>query len=186
MLDAARALVLGEGVGKVTVRAIADRSRAPMGTLYHRFGSRDALLTAMWIRAVRRSQEGFLAAIAAAPDPVSAAVAASLSVFDFAVAEREDAQLLVSFRREDLIGAAPPEQKRELEELNRPVGAAVVRLTQAIYGARSREHLETVMLAVFDIPHGAVRRHLEQGKVPPASLRPAIAAAARAALGTVG
>lgn len=164
------------------MRAIADRAGAPMGSLYHRFGSRDALLTAMWIRAVRRSQARFLAAIAACADPVDAAIAASLAVFDFAVDAREDAQILVSFRREDLARTATGAQREELAELNRPVGRAVYRLAEAIFGSRTREHFELVTLAVFDIPHGAVRRHLVEGQSPPPVVRPGVEAAARAAL----
>lgn len=182
MLDAARLLVLTSGVGSATVRAISVRAGAPMGTLYHRFRSRDGLLAAMWIRAARRSQAAFLAAIDGASDPVEAVVSGALSIFDFAISEREDAQLLVSVRREDLLPASPPEQRRELDALNRPIAAAIVRLSAAVLGDRSRASIETITFAVFDISYGAIRRHLVRGRTPCPAIRPAIEAAVRAAI----
>ena len=85
ILDAARGVVLDRGLGAATVAAIARSSGAPVGSIYHRFGSVDHLLAEMWIRAVRRSQEGFLAALGD-PEPIEGAVAAALTVYDFAQA----------------------------------------------------------------------------------------------------
>ena len=53
ILDAARALVLDGGPRAASVAAIAKASGAPAGTLYHRFGNRDGILTAAWLRALR-------------------------------------------------------------------------------------------------------------------------------------
>jgi AcrR family transcriptional regulator len=63
MLDAARDLLLARGSGSATIEAIADVSGASTGSIYHRFGSRDGLLTRLWIRAVYRSQASFQAAL---------------------------------------------------------------------------------------------------------------------------
>ena len=71
ILDSARKLLLEQGAGSATIEAIAGASGAPTGSIYHRFGSRDAMLARLWIRAVRRSQENFLAACAA-EDPRAA------------------------------------------------------------------------------------------------------------------
>jgi AcrR family transcriptional regulator len=183
MLDAARRVVLTTGVTSATVRAIAHAAKAPMGAIYHRFGSRDALFTAMWVRAVRRSQAAFLKAIAGAEDPFEGAVAAAMTIFDFCIDEPEDARLIVSLRREDLLKSSPSAaERRELENLNKPVGAAVVRLAEQIFGSPSKAALETVLLATFDLPYGAVRRHLRDGRNPPRSLRARLEAAVRAAL----
>ncbi|KKC02727.1 helix-turn-helix domain-containing protein, partial [Mycobacterium nebraskense] len=56
ILDAARALVLAGGPRAASVAAIAKTSGAPAGTLYHRFGNRDGILTAAWLRALERFQ----------------------------------------------------------------------------------------------------------------------------------
>jgi len=106
ILDATSRLVLEKGVRSATVDAIARRSGAPVGSLYHRFGSRDRLLVEMWVRAVRRSQVAFVSAVRH-EDPEQAAVNAALSILEFVQCHPDDARLLVSFRREDLIRTAP-------------------------------------------------------------------------------
>jgi AcrR family transcriptional regulator len=152
--------------------AIAHGSGAPTGSIYHRFGSRDALLTRLWIRAVRRSQASFLAALEE-KDARAAALGAALSVFDFCVQEPGEARLLLSFRREDLIPKLPAKgpPAEELRELNRPIERAIADLARRLTGRRTRRVLEGTLLAVFDLPYGAVRRHLIAGQPPPPRLR---------------
>jgi AcrR family transcriptional regulator len=181
VLDAARALVLGEGVGRATVRAIAARAGAPMGTLYHRFSSREALLAAMWLRAVRRSQADFIRALAH-EDPLRAAVGAALSIVAFCEREPEDAQLLVTVRREDLVTKVDAELRRELESVNRPVSKLLAEATERLFGRRTAAEKETMMLALFDLPYGAVRRHLIARRPIPAQVPPAVAKAVEAVL----
>jgi AcrR family transcriptional regulator len=168
ILDAARDLVLDRGLGAVTVAAIAESSRAPLGSIYHRFPSVDALLTEIWVRAVRRSQADFAAA-ASLDDPLAAVVAAGLSIYDFCAANPADAQLLVTFRLEDLSkGPIGKQQAKALERLNEPVQALVVDLARRLFGRPSRTSIDRVLLAVFDLPYGAVRRPLLAGqKVSP-------------------
>src|ERR1700709_146675 len=62
ILDAARALVLGGGPRAASVAAIAKSSGAPAGTLYHRFGNRDGILTAAGLRRAGRFQPRAMAA----------------------------------------------------------------------------------------------------------------------------
>lgn len=160
ILDAAQGLVLERGLGAATVAAIAESSGAPLGSIYHRFPSVDALLTEMWIRAVRRSQAQFAAA-ARLDDPLEAAVAAALSIYDFCSANRADAQLLMAFRLEDLSkGDIDQRQAKILERLNEPVAARMADLARGLYGRPSRALMDQVTLAVFDLPYGAVRRPL--------------------------
>jgi AcrR family transcriptional regulator len=182
MLDVARDLLIERGSASATVEAIAAVSGAPTGSIYHRFGSRDGLLTRLWIRAVYRSQASFLAALEH-EDPRTAALAAAQSILEFCEQEPADARLLVSFRRDDLILTAPSgELADELEELNRPVQAAVVTLARRLYGRSTKAALNRTMLAVFDLPYGAVRRYLLTGSKIPAGLRDDLARAVEAVL----
>jgi len=182
ILDAARGLVLEHGVQSATVDAIARESGAPVGSLYHRFGSRDRLLAELWLRAARRSQAVFLAAARHA-DPEQAAVAAALSLYDFVQQHRQDARMLVSFRREDLLhDARSPSVIRELKELNRPLDDAVTDLARRLFGKATRKTVEQTVLAVIDLPLGAVRRHLVAGSALPAWLRDLLEVAVRAVL----
>ncbi len=182
ILDAARSLVLEDGVGAATVAQIARTSGAPTGSIYHRFSSVDELLAQMWVRAIRRSQVEFAAA-ADLPDPLEAGVAGALSVYDFCVRHPTDARLLLSFRRTDLIRKPiSPAMARELEELNAPVGAFTADLARRLYGSATAENRDVVGLAVFDLPQGAVRRPLIDGQPLTAGRRRALARAVRAAL----
>jgi AcrR family transcriptional regulator len=171
MLDAARELLLEDGSRAATLDAIAAASGAPIGSIYHRFGSRDELITRLWMRAVYRSQASFVAALEE-PDPREAAIAAALSIFDFCREHPADAQLLASFGREELIVATPEGPlAEELRELNRPLERAVSGLARRLYGKRTRAALDRTLLAVFDLPHGATRRHLVAGTRLPGNLR---------------
>jgi AcrR family transcriptional regulator len=186
ILDAARALVLEGGARSATINAIAAASGAPKGSLYHRFASLSDLLAEMWIRAVRRSQAAFLEAL---DDPAAteAAVAAALSLHDFAEREPGDARLLAALRREDLVESVSAARLvDELVALNRPVEQAIAHLARRLYGSARQETIERTACAIVDLPIGATRRHLIAGASLPASLRPQLEAAVRAALAFPG
>jgi hypothetical protein len=136
----------------------------------------------MWIRAVRRSQAAFLEALDEA-DATDAAVAAALSLHDFAERGPADARLLVALRREDLVEAvSAPRLVDELSALNRPLERAIGALARRLYGSTRRDAVERTACAVVDLPIGAIRRHLIAGAPLPATLRPQLEAAVRAAL----
>jgi AcrR family transcriptional regulator len=182
ILDAARTLVLDGGARSGTLNAIAAASGAPKGSIYHRFASRDDLLAELWIRTVRRSQAQFLEALAV-PDAPDAAVAAALSLYDFAEREPADARLLASLRREDLVAKiGQPRLQAQLASLNEPIAAALKRLARRLYGRATAATVERTTTAIVDLPMGALRRHLIAGTPLPAPLRSQLEAAVRAAL----
>jgi AcrR family transcriptional regulator len=170
MLDAARSLLLSGGSRHATIEAIASATGAPTGSIYHQFGSRDELIAKLWMRAIYRSQASFIAALEH-EDPHTAALNAAMSVVTFCEQYPDDARLVVSFRREDLIQATPDSKiVEELKELNRPIERAVANLAERIYGQRTRETINRTLFAVFDIPYGAVRRYLIAGEELPPGL----------------
>jgi len=151
MLDVARDVVLAEGARAATINRIVEASGVPKGSVYHRFGGIDDLLAAMWVRSVRRSQQRWLAAVEH-PDPVEGAVAAALSVYDFAVDHPGDARLLASLRREDLVErTTDPRLVEELGSLNDGLHDALVGLARAITGRASRRAVEQIALATADL-----------------------------------
>lgn len=179
MLDAARALVLRDGPRAASVAAIARESGAPVGTLYHRFGSRDGMLAAAWLRALERFQRRALSA-SADRDPLEAAVAMAGSQIGFAREQPEDARLLLTLRRDDLLDADPGKELRaRLDAINKPLSAKLHELTEALRGKADARALELVTRAVVDLPNAAVRRHTRDGRRPPAWLQGDVAAAAR-------
>src|SRR5687768_955218 len=112
-MAAARDLVLVAGARALTVDAIAAASGAPVGSIYHRFGSLDGLLAEMWTGAVRRFQGAFLAAFDDDAAPSDVAVSAAVSMYEFAREHPGDARLLAALRGEDLFAAAGTGQLEE-------------------------------------------------------------------------
>jgi AcrR family transcriptional regulator len=175
ILDAARELALRDGPRAVSVAAIARASGAPAGTLYHRFGSRDGVLAAAWQRALERFHERWLEA-AKTPTPIEAGVGMAVSVVTFAREHPEDARLLLTLRRRDLLDG-----QEDTSQLNLPVAQQIDRLANELYGHAGDREIERVTRALVDLPYAAVRRH----RAPlPTWLEDDIATAARTLLAT--
>nr|WP_205267220.1 TetR/AcrR family transcriptional regulator [Mycolicibacterium sphagni] len=157
-MDAARELVLAEGPRAAGVAAIAKASGAPVGTLYHRFGNRDGILAATWLRALDRFQS--LAVAASADSAVEAAVATALSAIEFAKRFPGDARLLLTVRPEDLVDADGGALVTAITSRNAPLVERLRQLAGELYGADDRRSLDVVQRAVVDLPYAAVRRHV--------------------------
>lgn len=179
ILDAARALVLRDGPRATSVAAIAHESQAPIGTLYHRFGNRDGLLAAAWLRALEHFQRRALAA-AENPDPLLAAVSMASSQVGFAREQPEDARLLLTVRRDDLLDADPGDEFRtQLDAINAPLAATLTKLTRALRGRAGARATDEVTRAVVDLPNAAVRRHMRDSDTLPSWLERDVATATR-------
>src|ERR1700720_3700073 len=107
-LAAARALACERGPGAVTVDSITQRLKAPKGSFYHRFPSRDALLGELWLKTVLAYQEGFVAAIESGDG-----LGAALHTPAWARRHLDDARLLMLYSRHDFVqGDWPAPLKR--------------------------------------------------------------------------
>jgi AcrR family transcriptional regulator len=180
ILDAARELVLREGPRAASVAAIARESGAPAGTLYHRFASRDELLAAAWLRALERFQQSALAAAASEAEPLEGAVAMGVSQVVFARERPEDARLLVSLRRDDLLDGDPGENFRvKLKAMNAPLRELMLKLTEALRGESDARAQDWLRRAIIDLPNAAVRPHLREGVELPVWLEEDVALAVR-------
>jgi len=181
ILDAARALVLADGPRAASVAAIAKASGAPTGTLYHRFGNRNGILAAAWLRALERFQSRALAA--AADSPLETAVAMAVSFVQFARELPGDARLLLALRPSDLLDGEPETGFVEtLAAMNAPLLARVNDLAGQLYGKTDERTVEAVTRAVADLPYGVLRRHAYDDPMP-SWLEADVAAAVRALLG---
>ena len=108
---------------------------------------------------------------------------AALSILDFCREEPADARLLASFRREDLLRRTPTgELADQLAVLNKPIERAVTTLARRLYGRATRPAIQRTLLAVLDLPYGAVRRYLTAGEAVPAGLRKQVGRAVSAVL----
>jgi AcrR family transcriptional regulator len=184
ILDTARGLVLTEGPRAASVAAIAKASGAPTGTLYHRFGNRNGILAAAWLRALERFQSQAMAA--AADSPLETAVAMAVSVVSFARELPEDARLLLTLRPSDLLDGEPDSTfVNTLATMNAPLLARVNDFARQLYGRTDERTVEAVARAIADLPYGVVRRHAYDNPMP-SWLEDDLAAATRALLTAYG
>lgn len=184
ILDAARALVLAGGPRAASVAAIAKASGAPAGTLYHRFGNRDGILTAAWLRALERFQARALAA--GGETPTDTAVAMAVSAVGFARELPDDARLLLTIRPGDLLDDEPDAAFREtLAAMNAPLTERIAALARQLYGNSRPRSVDAVARAVSDLPYAVVRRHARDDPMP-AWLEDDVAASALAVLRSFG
>ncbi|ORA09432.1 TetR/AcrR family transcriptional regulator [Mycobacterium arosiense] len=184
ILDAARTLVLDGGPRAASVAAIAKASGAPAGTLYHRFGNRDGILTAAWLRALQRFQERALAADG--ETPTDTAVAMAVAAVGFARALPQDARLLLTIRPGDLLDDEPDTAFRQtLAEMNAPLTQRVAALARELYGNSRPRSVDAVARAVADLPYAVVRRHAHDDPMP-TWLEKDVAASALAVLRSFG
>ncbi|WP_067825748.1 TetR/AcrR family transcriptional regulator [Nocardia inohanensis] len=166
ILDAARTLVLRDGPRAASVAAIAEASGAPVGTLYHRFGNRNGVLTAAWIRALERFQSRVLAG-AEAEDPLDAAVGMTRGAVTFGRESLDDARLLLNLRSRDLLDGAPDTEFRErLATMNAPLIEHVRRVARQLFGSDGPREMDAVSRAVVDLPYAALRRHAHADTLP--------------------
>jgi AcrR family transcriptional regulator len=180
ILDAARALVLAGGPRAASVAAIAKSSGAPAGTLYHRFGNRDGILAAAWLRALERFQAQAMAADAGAP--LDAAVAMAVAAISFARELPEDARLLLTIRPGDLLDDEPDAEFAEtLAAMNAPLTRRVGALARQLYGRGDARSVDAVARAIVDLPYAVVRRHAHDEPLP-SWLEADVAASVRAVL----
>lgn len=184
ILDATRALVLDGGPRAASVAAIAKSSGAPAGTLYHRFGNRNGILTAAWLRALQRFQTRAMAA--EADTPMETAVAMAVACIGFTRELPEDARLLLTIRPGDLLDGEPDTAFSEtLAAMNAPLNQRIGTLARQLFGSSNARSVDVVARAVADLPYAVVRRHAHDEPMP-RWLEADVAASVRAVLESFG
>ena len=162
-LDAARDLAAKKGPDAITIADIAASVGAPIGSVYHRFSSRERLMARLWLRTVRSFQEGFLTLLAE-----GRAKEAALYTSRWVREHFDEALLLLLYRREEFFGEEWPEEiKKDALLLMRRLDEGIIDFTLSRFGRVSEVMLQRAVFALIDVPYAAVRRYLQQGVVPP-------------------
>ena len=175
ILDATAAIVAADGPSAATIGAIGHMLKAPSGSIYHRFASRDVLLGRLWLSKAAFFQDRFAAALAD-PDPFKAGLAAALSMPRAVSEDFAGARIMLLHRRDDFLdGDWPPEMACEAIRLKQQVDDAMNEIARRLFGRVSAEALRLVNFAIIDVPLAAVRRHVAVNELPPRSLEDLIA-----------
>lgn len=175
ILDATATIVALGGPDAATIGAIGNMLKAPSGSIYHRFASRDVLLGRVWLSKATFFQNRFVAALAE-PDPAKAGLAAALSMPRAVRDDFAGARIMLLHRRDDFLdGDWPTHMAAEASRLRHQVDDAVKDITRRLFGRTSAEALRLANFAMIDVPFAAVRRHVAANELPPNSIEPLIA-----------
>jgi AcrR family transcriptional regulator len=162
-LSAARALAAERGPAAVTVDLVAARLKAPKGSFYYRFASRDALLGELWLTTVLAYQEGFVRAIEAGDG-----LAAALHTPAWVRQHLDDARLLLLYSRHDFVpGDWPAPLRRGVRDQAERFEACLKTFARQAFGRTGPSQMRRATFVLAEVPIAAVRQHLERREPPP-------------------
>ncbi len=163
-IDAAVQIIAQDGLGALTIAALAKRIKAPVGSVYHRFPSRDALLAELWLSIVESFQSEFLELLQ--EDGLQATLSSLYWVRD----HPDEARVLLLYRVSDLTsGKWPQNLRKRARRLADELQKGVALFTKKQFGSVKKEYLDRTIFAIHDAPIGLFRRYLEDGRIPPES-----------------
>jgi AcrR family transcriptional regulator len=162
-LATALALVAERGPSAVTVGAITARLKAPTGSFYHRFASRDALLAELWFKTVLGFQEGIEAAL-----EIGDGLKAALHTPAWVRAHLDEGRLLLLYHRDDFVQGAWPQALLDgLAEQKRRGDLRIEKFARDTFGRAGPEEIRCVQFVLAEVPVAAVRQHLFRHESPP-------------------
>jgi AcrR family transcriptional regulator len=180
-IEAARALASAHGPAAVTVDSVAQHLKAPKGSFYHRFASRDALLGELWLQTVLAYQEGFVAAIEAGDG-----LAAALHIPRWSRANLDDARLLLLYSRHDFVqGDFPTPLRRGVRAQAERFESCLARFARDVFGRTGPAQLKRATFVLAEVPIAAVKGYLERREAPPPLVDELIAKTYAAIVGKV-
>jgi AcrR family transcriptional regulator len=162
-LDAASVIAAERGPAAVTVGSIAARLKAPVGSFYHRFASRDLLLGELWLRTVLEFQQGITAALDAGDG-----LRAALHTPAWVRQHLDEARLLLLYHRDDFVQGPWPEALRDgVAAQTERMETGFARFSRLVFGRAGRDELRRAQFLLAEMPVGAVRQHLHRREPPP-------------------
>jgi len=162
-LSAALAIAVEHGPAAATVASISERLKAPTGSFYHRFASRDVLLGNLWLNTVLEFQRGVSVALDAEDG-----LAAALHTPRWSREHLDEARLLLVFDREDFVAGTWPEELRErVAAMTRRMKNAASRRARVVFGRNGAEERRLADFLISNVPVAAVREHLNRREAPP-------------------
>jgi AcrR family transcriptional regulator len=162
-LSAAFAIAVEHGPAAATVASISERLKAPTGSFYHRFASRDVLLGNLWLKTVLAFQRGVTTALDAEDG-----LAAALYTPRWSRDHLDEARLLLVFSKEDFVAGPWPEELRAgVAAMTRGMKSAASRRARVVFGRDGAEERRLADFLISNVPVAAVREHLKRREAPP-------------------
>lgn len=185
VLDAVESLAVGSGPAAVTIRAVGAAADVSNGAIYHAFGSRVGLMGGAWLRAghrflelQRESTDHTLSA--PGRGAVEAVVAAADAPVSFAERYPGSSGMLLTVRRDELLGAdLPAGIADQLRDLDAVLVATMIRLADAMWNRKDANAVDTITVCIVDLPTAIV---LNRGRLDSWTARDQLHAAVRAVL----
>ncbi len=162
-IDAALDLLAEQGIGSITIAAIAQKINAPIGSVYHRFTSREILMAELWVKLIESCQTGFIMELESGNG-----LNAALHTFKWVRKHPRKARVLLLYRREELIsGDWPGSIKVRVEELKSEMNSSIALFTGKFFGKITRKNLSRVLYCLVQTPLGAARYYIQQEETIP-------------------
>jgi AcrR family transcriptional regulator len=163
--DAAIEIIAKDGPGALTVAALAGRINAPVGSVYHRFPSRDALLAEVWLNIIELFQTEFLGKLQ------EDGLQATLSCLQWVRLHPNEARIMLLYRMHDLTsGEWPQDLQKRARRLDKELHEGISAFIKKQFGRVTKENTDRAIFAIYDAPIGIIRRYLRDNKVPPQSV----------------
>jgi AcrR family transcriptional regulator len=160
---AALAIAAERGPLAVTVGSITERLKAPTGSFYHRFASRDVLLGELWLEMVLDFQQGTTAALDA-EDPLAAALHTPAWVRK----HLDEGRLLLLYHRDDFVQRGWPQTLRDrVAAQTEQMAGGFARAARLTFGRAGPDEIRRAQFLLAEVPVAVVRRHLERREPPP-------------------
>jgi AcrR family transcriptional regulator len=162
-VDATLKIAAGQGPAAVTIAAVAREVGAPVGSVYHRFLSRNVLLAEVWLKVVSSFQEAFLQAL-----EKGSGLEAALHAPRWVRLHPAEARILLLYRREELAeGDWPDDLKERALRIKYALDNGIIDYVRRTFGKVDRGKINLTVFALIDVPYAAVIRHIRQSRKPP-------------------
>ena len=164
-IDSAIQIIAEEGLGALTIAGLSTRVTAPIGSVYHRFPSRDALVAELWLNIIESFQNEWLKILQ------TDGLQATLFCMQWVRTHPSEARVMLLYRIDDLTsGEWPKDLKKRALLLSKELNDGIVSFTKKKFGSVTKEYTDRTLFAIHDAPMGILRRYLQENKIPPKSV----------------
>jgi AcrR family transcriptional regulator len=164
-IDAAIEIISKDGPSSLTIATLAKRINAPVGSVYHRFPSRDALLSELWLNIIESFQNEFLEKLQ------TDGLQATLGCLQWVRQHPNESRIMLLYRINDLTsGKWPPDLQKRAGRLAKELHEGIAAFTKRQFRRITKENTDRAIFAIHDAPIGIIRRYLRDNKVPPESV----------------